>query len=397
MQCPHCGRESDPLFKFCLHCGRELSAQAPRPRKAPAPEPEPQDLSRITGHTDLPARQKEKPAAEPVAKKPAAEPVAKKPAAEPVAKKPAAEPVAKKPAAEPAVEPRARKATQVQQAFQEPEDSSGEISKTSVPEARNRCPRCKAMLQDGAGSCHLCGHHLGDEVPEERREATDIPSAGDGDIAGYLVSIDTATGREAARLPLHAGVNSLGRRGCDLVFPSDDLLSPHHVDIDLGQGSVSLVCPISLNGTFIRIDGPVKLEHGDLFRLGQQLLRFEEMRFVEPLVPEPRDGTRVLGSPTPSVVWGRLGQVVSTRLTASTFLLTGEQVRIGREKGDVTFPGDRYMSGSHALVIRKSDGYYLKDVGSSNGTFLRIKGRATFQAGRYFLAGRQLFRLENAA
>lgn len=363
MQCPHCGRESDPLFKFCLHCGRELSAATAAPAPKPAPEPEPEALDRITGASDV---------GEPAP--PVVEEAAPAPEQAALEAPPAADPVDR------------------------------EVSETVVPSAEGtdgsgaRCLRCKARLQDDAKSCHLCGQVVGEELPAAEAPAAEATSStSEGTPLGHLITIDTATGKEAARINLHEGTNTLGRRGCDIVFDADDLLSPHHLDLEIDGKGIHLICPISLNGTFVRIDGQVKLEHGDMFRIGQQLLRFEEMRFVDPLVPEPDDGTRVMGSPTPSVVWGRLNQVVSTRLTASTFLLTGEQVRIGREKGDITFPGDRYMSGSHGVVVRRSDGYYLKDQGSSNGTFIRIKGRYALQQGRYFLAGRQLFRFERVA
>ncbi len=366
MQCPHCGRESDPLFKFCLHCGRDLTTAAPAHK--PSPEPEPEALDRITGASPLPESTVETPEAMDSA-------VPEEDST------PAADVIS---------------------------DDDSEVSRTVVPAVEaadgddigNRCPKCKAKLQEGASVCHLCGQVIGVEAAagEEASESTDIPGGETDDAtAGFLITIDTSSGKEAARLNLVEGTNSLGRRNCDVVFANDDLLSPHHLDIEVDNSGVHLTCPISLNGTFIRIDGQVKLEHGDSFRLGQQLLRFEEMRFVDALVSEPDDGTRVMGSPTPSVVWGRLSQVVTPRLTASTFLLTGEQVKIGREKGDITFPGDRYMSGSHSVVIRRSDGYYVKDQGSSNGTFIRIKGRQALPQDCYFLAGRQLFRFERVA
>ena len=371
MQCPHCGRESDPLFKFCLHCGRELTTQMAAPAPAPVSEPEPEALDRITGAAMVPAPRGGDTGARCAGARCAG--------AHPPEEHAQGE---ASPAEAPVV---------------------SEYSETAVPapestdEGAERCGRCKARLQDGARSCHLCGQVVGEEVPAEPAPAQPEVAASEAETVGHLITIDTATGKEAARINLHKGTNSLGRRSCDIVFEADDLLSPHHLDIDVDGNGIHLICPISLNGTFVRIEGQVKLDHGDMFRIGQQLLRFEEMRFVDSLVPEPDEGTRVMGSPTPSVVWGRLNQVVSTRLTASTFLLTGEQVRIGREKGDITFPGDRYMSGSHGVVIRRSDGYYLKDQGSSNGTFIRIKGRHTLQQGRYFLAGRQLFRFERVA
>ena len=37
---------------------------------------------------------------------------------------------------------------------------------------------------------------------------------------------------------------------------------------------------------------------------------------------------------------------------------------------------------------------FLTDVGSSNGTFIRIEGQATISSGTMLLMGQQLFRVE---
>jgi predicted component of type VI protein secretion system len=136
-----------------------------------------------------------------------------------------------------------------------------------------------------------------------------------------------------------------------------------------------------------------RLEHGDMFRIGQQLLRFEELNALDPVVLCDDPQTQVLGSPAGPKAWGRLTQVVTEMQTGSSFLLANENVFLGRERGNITFPGDRYISGTHAVITRKSDGAYLRDVGSSNGTYIRIKGTLEVSSGQYFLAGRQLFKL----
>ena len=71
----------------------------------------------------------------------------------------------------------------------------------------------------------------------------------------------------------------------------------------------------------------------------------------------------------------------------------GENV-IGREAGDVVFPADRYVSARHARLLVKGEVVTLEDVGSSNGTFVRVTGRARLAAGDQLLVGAQLLRVE---
>ncbi|MGC3997290.1 MAG: FHA domain-containing protein [Anaeromyxobacter sp.] len=67
---------------------------------------------------------------------------------------------------------------------------------------------------------------------------------------------------------------------------------------------------------------------------------------------------------------------------------------VGRENGDVTFPGDRYVSGRHARIDVSGGTALLTDVGSSNGTFVRLDGPATLASGDQVLIGAQLLQLE---
>ena len=67
-------------------------------------------------------------------------------------------------------------------------------------------------------------------------------------------------------------------------------------------------------------------------------------------------------------------------------------VNIGRERGHVLFPEDGYVSGLHCSLTLKEDQIFLTDLGSSNGTFIRIKGEREVTAGDILLMGQQLFR-----
>jgi pSer/pThr/pTyr-binding forkhead associated (FHA) protein len=67
---------------------------------------------------------------------------------------------------------------------------------------------------------------------------------------------------------------------------------------------------------------------------------------------------------------------------------------MGRERGDILFPEDGYVSGTHARIALRDGRVYLVDVGSSNGTFLRVRGERRLAPGAFILMGQQLFRIE---
>lgn len=71
-----------------------------------------------------------------------------------------------------------------------------------------------------------------------------------------------------------------------------------------------------------------------------------------------------------------------------------DQTIIGRVNGDISFPHDGFMSGKHASIERRGEKFFLKDEGSRNGSFIRIKGEVELQPGDMVLIGKQLFRFE---
>ena len=68
---------------------------------------------------------------------------------------------------------------------------------------------------------------------------------------------------------------------------------------------------------------------------------------------------------------------------------------IGRERGDILFSEDGYVSGLHCRIAKGTDGkIYLTDVGSSNGTFIRLRAERVVNRGDILLMGQQLFRVD---
>jgi pSer/pThr/pTyr-binding forkhead associated (FHA) protein len=101
-----------------------------------------------------------------------------------------------------------------------------------------------------------------------------------------------------------------------------------------------------------------------------------------------------MGSPSPSASF-RLVQIGVGGVAQNAYLLYDTATSIGRERGDLVFPRDRFMSGKHAEVVARTDGhYYLVDKGSSNGTWLKLWEPAELSHGDRILVGQQTFRVE---
>ena len=99
-----------------------------------------------------------------------------------------------------------------------------------------------------------------------------------------------------------------------------------------------------------------------------------------------------MGSPNPGY-WGKITVIIGEGIDGSAFPLLGDSVTLGRERGDINFPDDGYVSGLHARMYTRDGRVYLSDLGSSNGTFIKVQGERAVGDGSFVLLGQQLFRL----
>ena len=105
------------------------------------------------------------------------------------------------------------------------------------------------------------------------------------------------------------------------------------------------------------------------------------------------DDANIWGSPNPAA-FGRLLQILEDGKTGEIRLLTGEQCNLGREQGEIIFPTDGFISGKHCCFYPSGDAIKMKDLGSSNGTYLRVKESAPLNHGDFLLIGNQMLRVE---
>jgi pSer/pThr/pTyr-binding forkhead associated (FHA) protein len=264
---------------------------------------------------------------------------------------------------------------------------------SAAPAGELICSNCGKTIAPGFAFCGSCGERVAPAAAAPPAgSARTMYMAGSQPSAalaqrGRLVLI-RPDGSEGGVHPLYEGENIIGR-GQGQLFDSDAYLSPRHGEFLVGPQGVSIKDLRSLNGIFLKITQEEALESGDIFRIGQELLRFEIISTPQPL----EDGTEVMGTPNPGF-WGRLSVVVGRDVDGSAFPLFGDAIVLGRERGDVLFPEDGYVSGSHARIAINEGQVYLSDLGSSNGTFLRIRAERRLPAGSFVLMGQQLFRVE---
>jgi len=263
------------------------------------------------------------------------------------------------------------------------------------PGGENICPSCGKLNSVGFAFCGSCGTRLGQSfsgggaalgAPRTMYMGAPAPVAAVS-ARGRLVLI-RPDGSEGGTHQLNEGENLVGR-GQGPLFDSDAYLSPRHGEFTVGSSSMTVRDLRSLNGVFLKITQEEPLESGDVFRIGQELLRFEVISAPQPL----EDGTEVMGTPNPGF-WGRLSVVVGRDVDGSAFPLFGDAIVLGRERGDILFPEDGYVSGAHARISLRDGQVFLADLGSSNGSFLRIRGERPIPAGSFVLMGQQLFRVE---
>ena len=173
------------------------------------------------------------------------------------------------------------------------------------------------------------------------------------------------------------------------VFGSDSYLSPKHARLNMRAGRLFVEDVGTLNGTYIRLkrDTPEVVANGQYFRIGQEILRFEAMESERPI-----DGVEVMGSPCVGYV-GSVVLVTGRDATGNAYPIPQTGVHVGRERGHILFPEDGYVSGLHCSLTMQGNTLLLTDLGSSNGTFLRLPGERELHDGDIILMGQQLFRV----
>jgi pSer/pThr/pTyr-binding forkhead associated (FHA) protein len=348
-QCPNCMTLNAASFKFCARCGTPLtpSAAAPPPKVSGWPVPRPDAKAAPASAAKVAPKGGPAAAGAPAApKSPAAPATANRSAAGAPGARPSSAssapptpvpPVAAKaPAGRPAPPPPPKPAPAARAAATPP--------KASAPKAR---ARISAIARDGSRSADY-----------------------------VLTQTETRVGRAVG--------------DGEVKLDKDQFVAAAHAVLKFEGDQLTVQDSGTDNGVFLWFKER-QIESGDELRIGRQRLRIEWL----PEEPETPAEQPLWGSPDPGYV-ARAVQLLEGGGEGDVFPLKQGENLIGRGSGDVSFPQDGYVSSRHCLVTVADGRIAVKDLGSANGTFVKISGAVPISPGDLLLVGEQILRVDPA-
>lgn len=284
------------------------------------------------------------------------------------------------------------------------------------------CHKCGATVMPGQRFCASCGHRV--VVPVNFEVETRVGPRSSGTHATVQPGTATRDGvnakdgkpgrstlffggaMQAARAKLTlirgdgddgvsftlAGQDHLAGRGdCAISFPDDPFLSPIHANFVYANNQLIVRDQDSLNGVYVRISTTTELARGSMVLVGEQVLSVDPA--VQPDDLPDMEGTYFSASMVrpasleirQNLRGGQIGWV---------HRVEGDVVTIGRENNDINFPDDPFISGRHAELRIAGGVLSVTDLGSRNGTFVRVHDERVLKHGDYVFLGQQLLRVE---
>jgi pSer/pThr/pTyr-binding forkhead associated (FHA) protein len=264
------------------------------------------------------------------------------------------------------------------------------------PKASVPCPECHAPVLPGNRFCGSCGARMDvarprPVVPPGEKSGRRTQFFGAIQAARAKLTLIRGDGLDGVSFTLAGEDHLAGRVDCPILFAEDPFLSPVHANFFYRDGKLVVRDEQSTNGIFVRVTGSVEIALGSKFLVGEQML---DANLVAEINDEAiEDGTYFFASPRRGASL-RVVQTLRGGETGVAFCSATGSVRMGREGNDIDFPDDPFISGHHAQVAWESGRLVLTDLGSKNGTFVRIAGEKQLDHGDYVFMGQQLLRVE---
>jgi len=277
------------------------------------------------------------------------------------------------------------------------------------------CGKCGSDVAPGNRFCPNCGARiaqpasfevqtrvgprpaLGDRAqavqtkPHQKPGRSTLFFGGAMQAARAKLTLIRGDGEDGVSFTLAGEEHLAGRGDCPIAFPDDPYLSPTHANFIYTQNQLIVRDEGSLNGVYVRINGTSELSPGGTILIGEQVLTVEPASLPED-VPD-QDGTYYSASTVRPAVF-EIRQHLRGGQMGWVFRPEGDVVSIGREGNDINFTQDPFISGRHAELRLSGGVLSVTDLGSRNGTFIRINGARVLKHGDYVFLGQQLLRVE---
>ncbi len=236
------------------------------------------------------------------------------------------------------------------------------------------CPKCRFLNKWGENLCVRCMSVLREE--------------GGSVIKEIQIFHVNKGGRGLLFSSTNAFSVSIGRNKCDISFENDRYLSPIHARIENSVEGLRIVDAGSYNGVFRKVIGSRPVKASDVFICGSQILKF--LGVLSSLTPYILpDGTTFYGSFIPDREYLMIQQILGSRKMGDLYLRPAP-LTIGREKADILFPQDKFLSSTHCSISSSEGGFLLTDLNSANGIYLKVRGSEIINDGDVLLMGQEL-------
>lgn len=199
----------------------------------------------------------------------------------------------------------------------------------------------------------------------------------------YTLIIENRQGRSAAEISFDQGSYTIGRvDGNDVVLPSNSV-SRTHARIFVSNNKCYIDDLGSANGVFVngnQIRERTEINNGSKIRIGEYTLYLEYKDQSESAGTQDVLKTQIVSQ-------GQAGYKIvriADKFAGEEFMLTDAANTIGRTEDNYILLSDQSISRNHANITILGNTFSVKDLGSSNGTFVngkRVNGDTAIQPG----------------
>ena len=248
------------------------------------------------------------------------------------------------------------------------------------------CQSCYSPVPSGHKFCGKCGTAAENPAGNSPEYFGDMQTPG----KAKLILIK-GEGMDGISYHLNSTEHLAGRVEGAILFTEDRWLSPKHANFYYYNDTLVVRDEGSLNGILVCTREETVISDGTIFMAGEQVLKVE---LIPPYNDDPaEDGTYFFSSPRREPTF-RVIQILEGGGSGMIVHAKEGHVEIGREGTDMNFPNDPYISSRHVKVEMKGGRIRIVDLGSKNGTFLKISSEAALSHGDYLFVGKQLLRVE---
>ena len=244
-------------------------------------------------------------------------------------------------------------------------------SRVLAEHAAGHCPGCGEAIGPDWRFCQACGTPL-HTSPRTPRSAAAAPT-----ITGYrhvLSELDLDGLQVKKRHELADGKTVVGRVEGEVLVPTDPAMSTRHAVFQVEDRRCLIRDLGSTNGTFVAITRGEPLEPGSVLLCGSQRLLVRTRR-------DPK-GTEHL----------EIVQVLPLGHSGRVHEITKDSVVVGKSsRADFSFPEDQYLSRRHCEIVSTGRGLVVRDLGSTNRTYLIVRDEKPLESGDRIVLGEQLF------